>query len=79
MRQNLESRPAIRGGEHVARGTRIPARVVADLVRQGAKPARDYDLTPIQIEACVLFDQLSPKRGRPAIAGRLVAEHVFPD
>jgi len=82
MRQNLESRPAIRGGEHVVKGTRIPARVVADLVRQGATPnelARDYDLTPIQIEACVLFDQLSPKRGRPAIAGRLVAEHVLPD
>ena len=82
VRLNVESKATIRGGEPIVRGTRIPARMVADLVAQGATAdelERDYDLKPDQVEACVLFDRLSPKRGRPTLAGRVVAEDVLPD
>jgi uncharacterized protein (DUF433 family) len=82
VRRNVESRTEIRAGEPIVRGTRIPARMIAGLVARGAGMSeleRDYDLKPEQVEACVLFDRLSPKRGRPTLVGRVVAEDVLPD
>ncbi len=69
----IESRPDVLAGEPVLKGTRIPARHVADLVRAGAtraEIAEDFDLDNAQIEAAVAFDQTSPKRGRPARRAR---------
>jgi uncharacterized protein (DUF433 family) len=80
--EQIVSRPGVRGGEPIVKGTRIPARLVAGLVRQGATPrelARDYELTPEQIEAAVLFDQLHPKRGRPVTIPIDAAQHVSAD
>ncbi len=57
------------GGEPVIAGARIAARHVADLVKRGATRAElrdDLDLTEAQIEAAIIFDQTTPKRGRPA-------------
>ena len=64
----IESRKDILGGEPLIKGTRIAARHVADLVKQGAEHAElrdDLDLTDAQIDAAVVFDLTSPKRGRP--------------
>jgi uncharacterized protein (DUF433 family) len=64
----IESRPDVLGGEPVLKGTRIAARHVADLMRAGATRAEiadDFDLDEAQIEAAMVFDQTSPKRGRP--------------
>jgi uncharacterized protein (DUF433 family) len=61
----IESRPGVLVGEPVFKGTRIPARLIADLVRQGirrAKLRREYDLTREQIEAAILFDRVTPRR-----------------
>lgn len=65
----IGSDPAVRAGEPVVLGTRIPARLVAGLVSQGAATeeiVRDYGLNPEQVEAAVLFDRAHPRRGRPA-------------
>jgi uncharacterized protein (DUF433 family) len=65
---HIERRKNILGGEPVIKGTRIAARHIADLVKRGATRAeiRDHlDLTDAQIDAAVVFDQTSPKRGRP--------------
>lgn len=67
-RDFIESRPEVLGGEPVLRGTRLSARLIATLVRQGASMdelADDYDLTPEQVEAAVTFDKVTPRRGRP--------------
>src|SRR5262245_52548548 len=67
-RDHIESRPGVLAGEPVIRGTRIPARMIADLMKQGysRKSIRDeYDLIPEQIDAAVIFDRVTPKRGRP--------------
>jgi uncharacterized protein (DUF433 family) len=67
-RDFIESRPEILGGEPVLRGTRLSARLIADLVRQGATAeelADDYDVTPEQVDAAVTFDRVNPRRGRP--------------
>jgi uncharacterized protein (DUF433 family) len=64
----IESRPDVLGGEPVLKGTRVAARHVADLLKEGATRAEiadDFDLDETQIEAAVVFDQTSPKRGRP--------------
>src|SRR5215471_11925764 len=66
----IESRPGVQAGEPVVKGTRIPARLIADLVRQGvprAKLRSEYDLTREQIEAAILFDRVTPKRRRPPV------------
>lgn len=66
--EHIERRSDILAGEPVVKGTRIAARHVADLVRRGATRAEisdDFDLTEAQIDAAVVFDQTSPKRGRP--------------
>jgi uncharacterized protein (DUF433 family) len=65
----IERRKDVLGGEPVIAGTRIAARHVADLVKRGATRAElrdDLDLTEAQIEAAIIFDQTTPKRGRPA-------------
>lgn len=71
-REFVESRPEVLGGEPVLRGTRISVRHVANLVKQGATSEElqdDLDLTPAQIEAAVLYDRVTPKRGRPRRVG----------
>lgn len=65
----IESHADVLGGEPVIRGTRISARHVAELLRRGASHAEvreDLDLTDSQIEAAVVFDCTTPRRGRPA-------------
>jgi len=67
-RDFIEIRPEVLGGEPVLRGTRLSARLIADLVRQGAtckELADDYDVTPDQVKAAVTFDRVTPRRGRP--------------
>jgi uncharacterized protein (DUF433 family) len=66
----IESRPRVLAGETVVKGTRIPARLIADLVRQGVSRATirsEYDLSREQIEAAILFDRVTPRRGRPPV------------
>jgi len=66
----IEVRPELLAGEPVLRGTRISARFIAELVRRGSAVedlAADYDITPEQIEAAVLFDAVTPKVGRPRV------------
>jgi uncharacterized protein (DUF433 family) len=81
-RDVIESRPGVLAGEPVLKGTRIPARLVADLVRQGisrAKLRSEYDLTREQIDAAVLFDRVTPRRGRPPVRRLHVKKHVPAD
>lgn len=81
-RDLIESRPGVLAGEPVIKGTRLPARLIADLVRQGVSPAtirREYDLTREQIEAAVLFDRVTPRRGRPPVRRLNVKRHVPAD
>jgi uncharacterized protein (DUF433 family) len=71
--EHIASNPKVLAGEPVIRGTRIAARLVADLVRRGTpreEIADEYDLTLEQIEAAVLFDRVTPKRGRPQGRGQ---------
>ena len=78
----VESRPEIRAGEPVIKGTRIPARMIADLVRQGASREElheDFGLTPEQVDAAVVFDRVTPKRGRPRTRRPNLTEHVPAD
>jgi len=79
--------PKVLAGEPVVRGTRIPARLVGDLIKKGAsreEVSAEYDLTAEQIEAAVLFDRVTPKRGRPPGRSprpsrrRRVTEHRVP-
>lgn len=77
--EHVESRPDVLGGEPVLKGTRIAARHVADLIRHGASRAEigdDLDLTEAQIEAALIFDQTSPKRGRPTARRKQRTVHV---
>jgi uncharacterized protein (DUF433 family) len=81
-RDLIESRPGVLAGEPVVKGTRIPARLIADLVRQGAPRATirsEYDLTGEQIEAAILFDRVTPRRGRPPVRRLRVKTHVPAD
>lgn len=64
----IESTPKVLAGEPVIAGTRISARLVADLVRKGATSEEvqdDFDLSREQVEAAIVFDRVNPKRGRP--------------
>jgi uncharacterized protein (DUF433 family) len=66
--KHVASDPKVLAGEPVLRGTRIAARLVADLIKRGISHeqiAEEYDLTAEQIEAAVLFDRVTPRRGRP--------------
>jgi len=65
---HIDSKADVLCGEPVIKGTRIAARHVADLVKSGASTAEireDFDLTDDQIRSAVVFDQVTPKRGRP--------------
>lgn len=66
------SNPAIRGGEPVIRGTRIPVHLIADLVEQGAgerELLEDYpSLTAKKVRAAIAYASTHPRRGRPRIA-----------
>ena len=79
-RDYIESRREVLAGEPVIKGTRIPARLVADLIKSGTPQAliqQEYDLTPQQTEAAVIFDRVTPKRGRPPARKLLVKKHVL--
>jgi uncharacterized protein (DUF433 family) len=81
-RDYVESRPGVLAGEPVIKGTRIPARLIADLVRQGVSHgtiSREYDLTRAQTEAAILFDRVTPRRGRPPVRRVHVKKHVPAD
>lgn len=78
----VESKPSILGGEPILKGTRIPVRIVADLVKKGVSKREirdDLDLSSDQIEAAVTFDRVTPRRGRPPIKRRKVTQHVPAD
>jgi uncharacterized protein (DUF433 family) len=70
--QIVVSDPNIRGGEPVIRGTRVPAYMIADLVKQGAdirEILEDYpSLDAQKVEAALAYTQTKPKRGRPSNA-----------
>ena len=71
-RDHIESRMDILGGEPVIKGTRIAARHIADLIKRGAARAEiheDLDLNDAQIDAAMVFDRTTPKRGRPSSRG----------
>jgi uncharacterized protein (DUF433 family) len=81
-RDLIESRPGVLAGEPVVKGTRIPARLIADLVRQGVSRRtirNEYDITPEQIDAAILFDRVTPRRGRPPVRRLHVKKHVPAD
>lgn len=81
-RDMIEKRADILGGEPLIKGTRIPVRVVADLVKKGASKRElktDYDLSPAQVEAAVLYDKITPRRGRPPLKRRKIRTHVPSD
>ena len=63
------SNPAIRGGEPVIRGTRIPVYLIADLLEQGADAKEileDYpSLTASKLRAAIAYVNTHPRRGRP--------------
>ncbi|KAF0180258.1 MAG: Uncharacterized protein FD124_1152 [Alphaproteobacteria bacterium] len=78
----IESKPAILGGEYILKGTRIPVRIVADLIKNGATKRdirSELELTTEQINAAVTFDRVTPRRGRPPIKRRKVTKHVSAD
>src|SRR5262245_48649479 len=80
-RDMVERRPDILGGEPLLKGTRIPVRVVADLVKRGAAKRdlrREYDLSGEQVDAAVLYDKIMPRRGRPPVKRRKVRKYVSP-
>jgi uncharacterized protein (DUF433 family) len=81
-RDMIEKRPDILGGEPLLKGTRIPVRVVADLMNQGASKRdlkREYDLSGEQVDAAVLYDKIMPRRGRPPVKRQKVKKHVSSD
>lgn len=78
-REHIESRAEVLAGEPVIRGTRIAARLIADLLEQGTSPeliAEEYDLTPEQVQAASIFARVTPKRGRPRVRKIGVRQHV---
>ena len=69
VRSHVESLPDVLAGEPKLLGTRVAVRQIADLVKRGAdrdELARDLDLTIQQVDTAVLFDRVTPRRGRPA-------------
>ena len=69
-RDQIESVATVLAGEPVIKGTRIASHHIADLVKRGTTTAElreDFDLTDGQIRAAVVFDQVTPRRGRPAV------------
>jgi len=65
-------------GEPVIKGSRIAARLVADLIKSGTSRdtiRREYDLSPEQIAAAVVFDRLVSRQGRPQVRKLRVRKH----
>ena len=61
------------GGDPVIGGTRVPIRMLGEMVRNGAsisELAKEYDLTKRQIDLALLYDKLHPQRGRPSLTPR---------
>jgi uncharacterized protein (DUF433 family) len=78
----VESRSTIMGGDPVLAGTRVPVRLVADLMKKGTSLAQiqeELDLSEEQIEAAVTYDSATPRRGRPRLNRRDVVPHVPAD
>lgn len=78
-RDHIESQSEVLAGEPVIRGTRIAARLVAQLYGQGTPTqtiADEFDLTPEQVQAALVFDRVTPKRGRPLVRKLNVTKHV---
>ena len=69
VRLHVVSDPAVRGGEPVVAGTRVPVHMLAELGAQGAtreELLQDYpSLTPESLEAALLYARMYPRRGRP--------------
>jgi uncharacterized protein (DUF433 family) len=67
--EQVVSDPEIRGGEPVIRGTRVPAFLIADLVKQGAdrrEILEDYPgLSDEQVRAAITYAETHLRRGRP--------------
>ena len=66
----VDRQPSVMGGEPVLRGTRIPVRLIADLVGKGASTqeiAQELGVSREQIDAAVTFDRIVPPRGRPRL------------
>jgi uncharacterized protein (DUF433 family) len=68
-RRLVVSDPEILGGDPVFRGTRVPVRLIAELVAQGAKPAELIEgyprLTAEMIRLAPIYGAAYPLRGRP--------------
>lgn len=68
-RAAAEIDPEIRGGEPIVRGTRIPVRMLSDLVKAGETRERileDYPALDARLlEDALLYASLYPPRGRP--------------
>lgn len=68
-RAMVESNPAIKGGEPVIKGTRVPVYLVARMLEQGASPSEIRDDYPTldeeKIELARVYAQANPRQGRP--------------
>ena len=68
-RDFVVSDPAVRGGEPVVRGTRVPVHMLAELATQGATLAEMLEDFPgvstEALEAALLYAEVHPRRGRP--------------
>jgi uncharacterized protein (DUF433 family) len=66
----ITSDPEIMRGTSVYRGTRVPVELIADMLRQGAKPEEILEGYPAldreKVELAPLYVQAFPRRGRPA-------------
>ncbi len=64
------SDPEIMRGTPVYRGTRIPVELIADMLRQGARPEEILEGYPAldreKVDLAPLYVQAFPRRGRPA-------------
>lgn len=66
-RRHVVIDPAVRAGEPVVRGTRVPVHVLAELAAQGARREElleDFPaLSPDALDAALLYARLHPRRG----------------
>lgn len=70
IQQFIEERSDVLAGEPVLKGTRIAVRHVANLMNMGSAEAEvveDFDITPEQIRAALLYERVKPRKGRPRV------------
>jgi uncharacterized protein (DUF433 family) len=85
LMRHVEADPEIQRGEPVIRGTRVTARTIAEIAKQGTPTAeilRHYPtLNEEQVEAAKLYAEAHPRRGRPVLpnTGKIVLEAVASD